>query len=93
MILTLNDAQAVGEILRAVQGGKKITQLVEGGNIRVGTLRSVGDTRGNFLRGDEDVRMAFVRITWASGFDQFVPFSQLMTEYQNSTIALDYDAR
>ena len=93
MILTLNDAQAVAEILRAVQGGKKITQLVEGGNIRVGTLRSVGDERGNFLRSDEEVRTAFVRITWASGFDQFVPFSQLMTEYQTSTIALDYDAR
>jgi hypothetical protein len=90
MTLTFRDALAVTEILRAVQGGKKIAQLVAGGSIRVGTLRSVGDENGYFLGADEEVRDAYVRITWQNGFEQFVPFRDLMAEYNESTISLDY---
>lgn len=63
-ILTLQDALALAEIVRATQRKAKVDWLEPGGRGHLtGTMRAITDKDGNFVRADAEVRDAFVWIS------------------------------
>lgn len=74
--LTLQTAKALGEIIDLAQRGARVKWLVENDNIMTGVMRSVGDAQGNFLRADDDIREAFVRVS--ATFEHFIPVMDMV---------------
>jgi len=87
--LTIPVLVALGTIMQAAQGNLKITWLGKNENIEVGTARSIGDQHGMFLRGDLDVRDAYLRITSVTGFEHFIPIMDVVGMVQRGEFALD----
>jgi hypothetical protein len=77
MILNMRDLTSLQMVAEAAERSSRVSWL-DGDDVREGTARSIGDQRGNFLRTDEDVRDGFLRITSVTGFDYFLPVTQVM---------------
>lgn len=76
--LTIRTAAHLATIITWAQRGARVRWLTHGGKTDTGVVRSIGDERGNFLRDDEDVRDAFVRITTAAGWEWFPPVREVL---------------
>lgn len=90
--MDLRTLQNVAPVLDACQRGARVAMLTDNGDVRNGTARSVGDDRGNFAHGDADALSVFVRVTWADGFDSFLPMGEVADKYAAGTFVLDYTA-
>jgi len=63
-VLTTADALAIATILDAAHSGRRVSWLVSGGHVITGVARHiVRDDSFNFLRGDEDVRDGYLRVS------------------------------
>lgn len=89
-ILTTSEICALADIIRAAQAGKTVARVDDEGRVSVGTARSIGDDRGNFLRKDEDVRDGWLRVTLDTGFDAFWPMDVCLPAYIDGELVLDY---
>lgn len=83
--LTIADAVNLAAIVDLCQRGARVGRVDEEGDIRYGTARSIGNEFGGFLRNDEDVTGAFVRVTLLNGFDAYWPLADLMRDYAQRT--------
>jgi hypothetical protein len=75
--LTLQDVTRLATILEWCQHNTRVRWINEMGDIVTGTVRSIGDKEGNFLRANDEVRDGTVRITMSSGWEWFVPVSDI----------------
>lgn len=69
--VTLRDVQELATVLEFCQHNRPVRWLTDSGNILDGVARSVGDEKGYFLRNDDDIRDAYVRISGT--FEYFLP--------------------
>lgn len=92
MTLTMQEAVTLAAIIDAAQRNAHVGYLTDNGDVVTGTVRSIGDERGNFLRSDEDVRNAYVRITLSSGFEVFRPIGDVAADIRETTFVIDYTA-
>lgn len=90
-VLTIDTATSLAEIIGAAVRGAKVGLLLESGDILKGIARSIGDEQGYFLRGGQDVREAFLRITSISGFEHFIPVMDLVEKHKINEFVVDYD--
>lgn len=91
-ILTMADLVALERIAHAAQTTAKVARATPDGDILYGTARSIGDSRGNFLKPGRDVRGAYLRVTSRSGFERFWPVAELMPLVHSGEFA-EYDWR
>jgi hypothetical protein len=88
--LTMHDLVALETVARAAQTNAKVRWLSANlGEILEGTARSIGDERGMFLAGDDDVRDGYLRITSTGGFDYFLPVAKLVELVHEGGFAID----
>jgi hypothetical protein len=96
--LTIADTCALADIVRACQGCQRVgwvdPDIRDGHELLTGTMRSIGDDSGNFLRADEDVRGTgvTVRVTMDSGLEHFMPIARMVALYHDSLLILNYRA-
>lgn len=76
--LTIADAVALAGVIDWAIHNRTILWLNDRNEVERGTARSIGDVNGNFLAQGEDVRDAFLRVTTASGWEWFVPMSDVL---------------
>jgi hypothetical protein len=79
-ILSMNEAVNLAHVIRLAQTGARVEWLDGLNQVQSGTVRSIGDEQGNFLRHSEDVRDSFVRITTAMGWEWFPPMQDVLTK-------------
>jgi len=84
-VLSLNDAGLLGDLIRGVQAGAKLSWYQFGtrdaDHPAIFTLRQFTYDGGGFIREDEDVRDAYV---WCSGiFERWLKVSDLITALDN----------
>ena len=89
MTLTLRDALDLSTIIRWAQSNAIVRWLDDRNEVQSGTVRSIGDERGNFLRADDEVRDSFVRITTSSGWEWFVPMKDILRLVRNDMMVRD----
>lgn len=89
--LDIGTAVRLATIIGWTQRGTRVVWLIPDGNGRTdsGTVRSVGDLSGNFLNRTDDVRDGFVRITTTSGWERFVPVTQMVDMVANGTMVAE----
>lgn len=87
--LTLRDACDIADVVNACQRTARVAWLTDHNDRMEGTMRSVGDERGNFLRADDEVRDAFVRITTSMGMEVFMPMRDAMRLVHKSEMVFD----
>ncbi len=92
--LSLDYAGALGQIIGACERNAKVGYMYEdqGGDVRVGTMRSIGTEDGNFAGAQDDVRDMFVRITMTTGWEYFMPVGEAVAKYRDTTLVLDYES-
>ncbi len=87
--LTLRDAMALGDIIRAASQTQRVVWVVEGRDVpSYGTVRHIvsdPETAG-LLRADADVRDAWLRITTDAGLEWFVPMHDIVARMRNHTL-------
>jgi hypothetical protein len=89
-ILTVSDAADLGAIISAAQRNAPVGRLTSSGDVITGTARSIGDQRGNFATGGDDVRDCYMRVTTTAGWEAFWRVSELLAEYRETTFVVDY---
>lgn len=89
-VLTVRILAALQVVLEAAQGTRKVIWLQEDGREVFGHARSIGTTSGGFIRRDEDVRDAHLRITTRTGMEIFVPVARLVDDVHAGRFAI-YD--
>ena len=87
--LTLQDVTRLATILEWCQHNTHVRWLLPNGNVIGGTVRSVGYENGNFLRADDDVRGAFVRVTCDTGLERAMSVVGLVALLRRNEIAAD----
>jgi len=92
MTLTMQEAVALAAVVDAAQRNARVGYLADNGDVVTGTVRSIGDERGNFLRNDEDIRHGYVRITLSSGFELFRPIGEVTAGIRETTFVIDYES-
>jgi hypothetical protein len=90
MILNITDACTIADIIRAAQGNKPVTRLLEDGTPVCGTARAITHEGGAFLSAKDDVRDGYLWMTMHSGFEQWWPVKEVITLVQSGEIALNY---
>jgi hypothetical protein len=88
-VMTLDQAGQVADLLRAVEGNRKVGRLI-GSRVVTGEARSFGDAAGNFDF-DSDVRDMFLRVTLDTGFEAFWPVAELMGEVRDGYFVVGYE--
>ncbi len=83
-LLSLHEQIKLGRIVERGQQGGQVTFLHDDGRTDQGTARSVGDENGYFLRSDDDVRDAYLRITMRSGLERFEKMSDLVDQLDST---------
>jgi hypothetical protein len=93
--LGIGDAFALGDLLNAITAHKRVKWLDADGEIREGELRHVvaGATDWGFLRGDEDVRDAHVRVTTAAGIETTFAVRDAMSLLRDGGMVFDSDTQ
>jgi hypothetical protein len=86
--LTMSDLTSLQVIAQAAETNSRVSWVTDGPVLH-GTARSIGDERGNFLSGKDDVRDGFLRITSKTGFEYFLPVTQLIHMVRDGYLALD----
>ncbi|QDF18677.1 hypothetical protein SEA_PUPPER_191 [Gordonia phage Pupper] len=81
--LTIRDAVALGKIVEWSSTTAKVVRTDAEGNHLFGHARSIGSENGAFIRDDEDIRDAFLRVTSRTGFEHFIPVRELIAEVTN----------
>jgi len=84
-ILSLNDAELLGQLIRGVQAGAKLRWYQFGtrdaDHPLIVTMRAFTYDGGNFIRETDDVRDAYV---WCSGiFERWLKVSDIITALDN----------
>lgn len=82
---------SISPIVDAAQRGAKVRILMgdDPEFILEGTARSLGDENGNFATTEDDVRDLFLRVTSLTGFEHFIPVSELMVKVSEGAFAID----
>jgi hypothetical protein len=78
--VTLQDVNLLATVLDWCQHNTHVRWLTQPHYLGIseqGTVRSIGDATGGFLRADEEIRTAYVRITLDSGFEWFAPVAEI----------------
>ena len=77
---TLGDVLRLAQIAEVVGKGGRVAFVDEDGNVSRGTARHfvVGPDNFGFLRANEDVFSAFLRVTMQSGVERAEPVSELV---------------
>lgn len=88
-ILTTWDACRIADIVRAAQGNRPVTRLVND-QVISGIARSIGDENGNLSQATDDVRDLFLRVTSTHGWEHFWRVSELMEELVDGAFATNY---
>jgi hypothetical protein len=88
MILSLSQLVNLSTVADAASRCAPVARLVDG-NVVYGTARSIGDTHGNFLGSDEDVREGYLRVTTTSGWEVFWPVAELAEEVACGLFGVD----
>jgi hypothetical protein len=68
---------------------QRVNYLDQRGDLTYGTVRSIGDDRGNFLSLGTDIRDSHVRITTAMGFEWFPTMADITSRIAAGTMAAD----
>ena len=89
--LSLAETIALGSIIDAAGRCAPVARLLDSGDICYGQARSVGRQSGAFLRRDDDVRDAYLRVTLRSGLEAFWPLHELVGQLEAGEFALDYE--
>jgi hypothetical protein len=91
--LTLSDAVALADIIRAAQSNAPVAYSNDdGATVVFGQARSVGDERGNFARDDDDVTDLYLRVTTAQGWEAFWPLREIIDAHKVGLFVPDYQA-
>ena len=72
-ILNIGDVLALAEVIEAASQTAKVAYIGIGGEVVYGTARHIvgnPDTVG-FIRSDQDIREAYLRVTLKTGFEAF----------------------
>jgi hypothetical protein len=88
--LSAQHVLGLAQIVLAARKGQRVARLDEDSNVRVGTARSLGDERGNYMGREDDIRDVYLRVTLLSGFDAYWPVLELLAEI-GSEFVTDYD--
>jgi hypothetical protein len=89
-MLTMYDLQNLMYVVEAAQKCAKVAYVRPDGIQIYGHARSIGNENGGFIRTDEDVRDAYLRITTRSGMEIFLPVSEL-AEAHSKHLFMQYD--
>lgn len=81
--LNIHTAVNIAKVVEMAQTNARVGWVPESGDIMEGTVRCIGDERGNHLNNDEDVRNAFLRITTTMGWEVFMPMSEAISKVSN----------
>lgn len=85
--LTLRQSMALGDAIRWAQGTKRVRILVHGDRVIDGTCRSIGTEYGDFLRADDDIRGAYLRVS--ATMEHFIPMVDVVAWIMNGRMVLD----
>lgn len=88
-VLTLQEVSRLATILEWCQSKTHVRWENPQGDIVGGTVRSIGNDTGNFLRADAEIRDAYVRITCDTGFEWFAPVHTIGNYLRKNLIAAD----
>ena len=93
MLLTINDACTLADVIRAAQGNQTLVRLLDNGNLLSGTARAICKSpEGGFLSSDDDVREGYLWVTTFGGMEQWWPMAEVIELVQSGEIALNYRA-
>ena len=94
MLLNINDACTIADIVRTAQGNQPVTRLLDGGRVISGTARAIvkDDSGASFLGATDDVRDGYLWVTTVMGFEEFWPMSEVMELVGSGELALNYRA-
>jgi hypothetical protein len=87
-VLTVQDACALADIVRAAQGNKPVARLFNG-HVVHGTARNICRRDGCLAEATDDVRDLFLRVRSLTGLEHFWRVGVLMEELSTSTFGIE----